>query len=272
MKKTNQGFIVPLLMVIIGVLVVGGGFYIYYKNESLKKLETEDLQMVATSTISSEDNKENLKTKSSVDIKYKMVSTVNSKYQYPQITDFKDKQIMDKVNQTLSQTFNFSCDIDTPTDKSYWDVKISIDYAKNDIFSVNSSGDFYCGGAYPTNNYSNTLTFDMKTGEQVSFENMFDNYQKNKVKIINSMYEKVISETKDYISKNPTDNGNCGSVNTYDMLASEYGQSFRLTDKPGVISIRPDYPHVIEACIPEVEVAVQKLLPYVSLNSILNRI
>lgn len=274
MKKTNQGFIVTLLIIIIATLVIGGGFYIYLQNKSLRAVEEQqDLKIVATTTVSAQNTEANQIVKLSDEIKYKMISTSNGKYKYPKIIDYSNKQIMDTVNQKLVQSYkDFGCDADTPKDKSNWNVKITIDYAKNDIFSVNSSGDFYCGGAYPTNNYSDTLTFDMKTGSQISFENLFNNYQKDKKGIINSIYSKVIAETKDYISKNPTDNGNCGSINTYDMLASEYGQGFRLSNKTGFITVRPSYPHVIEACTPEVEVSAQKLLPFTNSNSILNRI
>ena len=34
MKNTQKGFIVPLLIVIIAVLVIGGGVYVYTKNSN----------------------------------------------------------------------------------------------------------------------------------------------------------------------------------------------------------------------------------------------
>lgn len=41
MKNTQKGFIVPLLIIIIAVLVVGGGFYVYSLNKT-QKLKTDD--------------------------------------------------------------------------------------------------------------------------------------------------------------------------------------------------------------------------------------
>lgn len=205
-------------------------------------------------------------------IEYQMVSATNPQSSYPLIKDYPDKAVMERVNKTLNEAFkDFGCDSETPKDKSEWNVKISTDYAQNDIFSVNAGGSYWCGGPYPTNNYSSTFTFDMKTGEQITFEKLFKNYQKDKKQIINIIYGDVIAKTNDYVARHPVGDGNCENVNTFGSL-SDSSQDYRLSTTTKAISVQPNYPHVIEACIEAVEVPVQKLLPFIDTNSILNRI
>ena len=52
MKKTNQGFIVPLFVIIIVVLVAGGGAYIYnIKNKEAYTSDLDTSKNVSTSTM-----------------------------------------------------------------------------------------------------------------------------------------------------------------------------------------------------------------------------
>lgn len=191
-------------------------------------------------------------------INYQMVPANNKEYSYPLIKDYPNKVIMEKVNKTLSENFKDSgCDSTNPEDNSDWNVKISVDYAQNDIFSVNESGDYYCGGPYPTNNYSNTLTFDMKTGEQITFEKLFKNYEKDKEQINTNIYSNIT-------------NSDCGDVTPESLV--DFSQDYRISSKTRTIKVRPELPHVIEACIEEAEVPIKKLSPFIDTTSILNRI
>ncbi len=248
----NTKHIVIISAVII--LAVGGGVYFFTQE---KPITTPVLTNTQTSSTA---------------VAYKMVTTSNGLYEYPQVIDYPNAATMNKVNQALVQTFkDFGCDENTPIDKSTWNLKVAIDYAKNDIFSVNVHGDYNCGGPYPTTNYSSTQVFDMKTGNQVTFEQLFADYKKDTQKIITSIYKDVLDATSEYILKNPNDDNNCAAANTYTAL-SETTQDYRLSTKPGVIEVRPNYPHVSEACTPEVEIAVQQLLSFVDATSLLNRI
>ena len=69
MKKTNQGFIVPLLIIIIVALVVGGGFYVYSHKNKVSEIKETGSQTASTSTTPQEKI-----------IKEKGVTYINSDY------------------------------------------------------------------------------------------------------------------------------------------------------------------------------------------------
>ncbi len=57
MKNNHQGFIVPLLIIIIAVLAIGGGAYVYTKNKSINidKASNPQPTPVSSNTISKQD-------------------------------------------------------------------------------------------------------------------------------------------------------------------------------------------------------------------------
>ena len=196
-----------------------------------------------------------------------------AKFRYPIIVNYPNKTIMDKVNKFLVDAYGSSgCGEDSPKENSYWDMLISVDYSKNDIFSVNQGGSYFCNAAYPTNNYSETLTFDMKTGEQIGFEKLFKNYDADKEKILRTIYGDIIAKTEEFTAKNPDAEGVCENVNTFDTIAEAGSPDYRISSSTRELIVTVGYPHVMEACNPEATVPVEKLLPFVADTSILKRI
>lgn len=208
-------------------------------------------------------------------IKYELLPTADIQHFYPQLIEYEDAEVMTKVNRILEHSLKNSPCGEVKSELVHFApiFSISVDYAKNDIFNVHMAGTFDCGGAYPINNYLNSLTFDLKTSEEpVTFEQLFKDYEKDKKQILAIIYSDVIARTSDYISKyGETSDANCGRVNTLETL-SEYPQNFILSSSTPSIFVSPSYPHVMEACIERVEVPVMKLLPFADTNSILNRL
>lgn len=213
--------------------------------------------------------------KNSGDISYKMVSTPNNNGSYPQIINYSDKVVMSKVNKFLDDKFkDFGC---APgSSQNTWNVGINVDYSKNNIFSVHEGGDYYCGGPYP-GVFSYSFIFDMKTGEQVTFDKLFKNYQNDKTQILNTIYASDISKTDDYIKNHPDivfgdpNSTSCDNVNTLERISS-YDQYYKISSTTKSITAYPDYPHVIQGCGPIEEVPIEKLSSFISTDSILNRI
>ncbi|MBI5420946.1 MAG: hypothetical protein HZA35_01390 [Parcubacteria group bacterium] len=212
------------------------------------------------------------------EIHYTLITAPNGKYTYPIVADYSDREAMDKVNQTLSGIFkNFGCD-ESDSDiaqalsdgKASWDIKVSVDYAKNNIFSIRERGSYYCGGMYPTNTVSDGLIFDMKSGEQVRFQNLFKNYEMDKDNIINTVYGDMIMTAKD-LTINDTERGACADSYTSESLTS-IDHSYSFSPSVKTITIKPDFPPAAEGCSKEFEIPIQKLLPFIDANSIVNRI
>ena len=102
------------------------------------------------------------------DVEYVMNPTKYDELKFPKIVNYPDKNIMDKVNNSLKDELdNISCDENEsrPDIKPYilstWgDFNISVDYAKNYIFSIHQEGEDDCG-AYPSI-YKKNLTLLME--------------------------------------------------------------------------------------------------------------
>lgn len=204
-------------------------------------------------------------------IAYEMVASNAPGFTYPQITNYPDTEVMNQVNETLRQAFAVAgCGTPAEAEQEYeWNIVTTVDYAQNDIFSVNASGNYFCGGAYPVNNYSQTLTFDMKTGEQINFADLFVDFETDQSQIIETIYAAQIDLA--LLSQGVAEEGSCALVNTLDTLLN-YTHDFRLSSNVPSIIVRPQYPHVIEACIEPVTVPVEQLLPYAPEDSLLYRL
>lgn len=205
-------------------------------------------------------------------ITWQMASSSNSQYTYPQITNYPDTKIMTKVNAVISKALlDLECTEVYSGASTTWDIQTSVDYATYDIFSVNIHGSYNCGGPYPTNNLSQTLTFDMTNGERILFDTLFINYSTNKNQIISKVYESIIASTTEYIAKQTTAEDNCKSQNTLSTL-SDNTHDYRITSTSSILLVRPEYPHVMEACITETAVPIEKILQFASPKSLLQRL
>jgi hypothetical protein len=207
---------------------------------------------------------------SDTEITYTMEPTNDPEYTYPQITNFMDVVIAARVNQVLQQNFSQSgCGVERLDDTYEWDIRTNVDYARNDIFSVNASGNYFCGGAYPTNNYSVTLTFDMTTGKVVDFASLFNSYETDQEQILSTIYAAQITLAE--MSADIAEEGSCSVVNSMETLLN-YTHDYRLIGADNSLTIQPQYPHVIEACAESVTIPVEQLLPFSPTESLLYRI
>lgn len=204
------------------------------------------------------------------DILYTMTPTNDPLFTYPQITSFKDVEIMERVNQKIAETFGQAgCGPDTSDETFEWNVVTAVDYAQNNIFSVNASGNYFCGGANPTNSYSQTLTFDMTTGELVAFPLLFESFEIDQESILETIYAAQISLAE--MTADIAQEGSCSTVNSLETLLN-YTHDYRLATTSQSVVIRPQYPHVIEACAESVTVPVEQLLPFAPSDSLLYRL
>ena len=84
------------------------------------------------------------------DVEYNIVKVKG--YDIPQLVNFKDTVVMEKVNTRLMDLAqSFGCDNELKSSDDMYNVKTKVTYAKNNIFSVSIHAKYYCGGPYPTN-------------------------------------------------------------------------------------------------------------------------
>ena len=214
------------------------------------------------------------------DVEYVMNPTKYDELKFPKIVNYPDKNIMDKVNNSLKDELdNISCDENEsrPDIKPYilstWgDFNISVDYAKNYIFSIHQEGEDDCG-AYPSM-FSYSTVFDMKTGEDVPFEKLFKNYKRDKDKILSLVYEKDIAKTDEenrQLDLTGRIISGCDGVNSLETIADNL-QDYEISTTTKSIIVHPFYPHAYYVCSPYEEISIDKLLPFIDKDSILNRL
>ncbi len=197
-------------------------------------------------------------------ITWEMATSSNLDYTYPQITNYPHKILMTEVNSAITTTFRgLECDDTEQTSSTSLNIDASVDYTKNNIFSVHISGDYYCGGPYPTV-ISQTLTYDMNTGKQITFESLFANYTTDKTAIISKIYQDVIVAST-------TTGDNCEDANTL-LNLSENSQDYRISSSPNNLLVTVSYPHVMQACAIETPTPITELLQFTNKASLLHRL
>jgi hypothetical protein len=61
-------------------------------------------------------------------------------------------------------------------------------YAADDVLSVFIRFGGFCGGAHPINGVNVSATFDLRTGKQVEFRDLFADYQRDAHAIVRAMF------------------------------------------------------------------------------------
>jgi hypothetical protein len=258
----------------IGVLPVLT-FYIgiqYQKTNDVFNTETNSASFSESNTIS---NPQKIS-----QINYEMV-TVNN-FSIPQIKDFENKDSMEKVNSyfiELAQTSTCGDDIRF-SENNYYEMKGKVSYAQNDIFSVQINLSYNCSGPHPINDSNDSVTFDMKTGDVVEFEDLFINYERDKKAILSLIFKKQIKEEAN-IPENPNDSTSCETEKLYSSIEfvdkkydriSDYFNYLSYNISASGISAQPSFPHVIAACSQIGTAPIESLSPYFDSSSILSRI
>ncbi len=203
-------------------------------------------------------------------IRYQYESRSSTGVVMPFITSYENKEVLNKVNgHLLGMSNEMTCNPDSGRVgdelKQYYTYTAtsSVTYAKNDIYSVSIHSSYFCGGAHPNNDVNESVTFDMKTGELVAFENLFADYEKIKENFVTTMYAPQIAKAELTV-----DQDTCDSVYTrYQVVTSYY--AYTVSDKG--LTIEPMWPHVMEACEEAVTVPLSELRDVISPTSILTR-
>ena len=169
-----------------------------------------------------------------------------------------------KVNQELEA---LASELTCPNDTKHaappaYRSQASVTYAANDVLSVSVHASYDCGGAYPTNNANASVTYDLRTGEQVPFERLFANHGRDEARIVRALLP-ALKAAGMAVS------GQCAGVLTEENLAT-YGLAYSLSQAG--LTVQPDFPHVIAACSREVTVPYGRLEAFAQADGVLARV
>ena len=205
-------------------------------------------------------------------VSYVMINVPGTTTSFPRLTSFRDSSVMKRVNDQLDQeTRKFKCEDDS-NPKTEFMVQASVTYAARDIFSIDASASYNCGGPYPTNDADMSMTFDLKTGNRVELEDLFDGYSTDKRKILEMAFANQIEHTAKLLAAKTEDDGSCEKntdLYTVDNLA---GSSFSFSFAPAGLQMKPQWPHVVEVCAERVTVPYKMLSPFARASGLLARV
>jgi hypothetical protein len=190
---------------------------------------------------------------------------------FPRLVRLKDKGVLRKVNRQIDKvTSDFGCD--SGDKQSYYKVRSRVDFADKDIFSIYASAEYYCGGAYPTNDSNTSLTFDLRTGKQIEFEELFTNYESNKREILRVIFAKQVAHSENLVKTGKQKAGTCeGDADLYSLDNLE-NSTFAFNFSKEGLRVQPEWPHAIEACARIVSVPYNKLSKFAALDGVLVRV
>jgi hypothetical protein len=202
-------------------------------------------------------------------IGYRMTRVRRTRILFPRLTSFRDRVAMNAVNRRIDElTGEFGCQGEGGR-TAYYKVRSRVEYTARDIFSIYASSEYYCGGAYPTNDNNVSLTFDMKTGKLVNFEDLFKNYDADRQEIVKTIFANLLARGERAARSGRTNEGDCEEVYQLDRLESS---TFAFNFSKTGLSVQPDWPHVIEACAERVTVPYAKLAKFAAPDGLLARV
>lgn len=198
-------------------------------------------------------------------------------FQIPHLTKYHDRQIVAFVNRQIdNQLAEVGCSDEPWGEDKTLEVRSAVKLAAHDIFSVYMSASYFCG-AYPENNDDRSLTFDLRTGKAVSFEELFRDYVKERRTILATIFRRQVEAAASRKEGTETDSGSCedysSELYSLDHLAGDESSrsNFFFNFTAGGLEVEPDWPHVVEACAERVTVPYAQLRAFAAPGGLLER-
>ena len=206
-------------------------------------------------------------------ISHRMVKVRGTGIRFPRMTHYRDKGMMQLVNRQIDEvTKEFGCEDGVDSKRTSYEVSSRVEYAAKDVFSIYASASFYCGGQYPINDANMSVTFDLKTGRKIEFENLFKNYEGEKGEILTAIFAKQVANAARLAASGKESDNTCeGNPDLFSierLKDSSYSYNF---SRVGVV-VQPNWPHVIEACAEKVTVPYDRLQRFAAPDGILARV
>lgn len=211
-------------------------------------------------------------TESSDRIEFQMTSVRNTGLRFPRLTFYPDAQIMREVNRVIDEvTSEFGCDDVPPGSRAEFEVTSRVEYATRDILSIYAVESFYCGGNQSRDNIS--LTFDLKTGRLVEFEQLFKDYEAEKTDILKIMFASQIARAEKLAASGKIKEGSCDGDPEIYSLENLENSSFAFNFSKEGLRVQPvGWEQAIAACAERVTVPYEKLKSFAAPDGLLARV
>jgi uncharacterized protein len=175
----------------------------------------------------------------------------------PRITRWRNAKVKKRINAALAELASkMACagiEVEPGASPHEFSMNAEVSYAANDIFSVEIHSEYYCSGtAHGSHDDNSSMTFDLRTGDEASFEGLFADYGKDKDAILKALFgeDQAPSTDPDH------------DVLTLATIA-EHGIAFSFHEDG--LEVQPVLPYVIAALAESVTV------PYADLRKLADR-
>lgn len=201
----------------------------------------------------------------------KMVRVTANRIQVPHISKYRDPQILKEVNRQIDEEMaQIGCAEPGEVDKTL-QVESSVKLTAKDIFSIYISGSYFCG-AYPENDDDRSMTFDLRTGKRVSFEELFQDYERDKKAILSTIFAREVAEAEKHPRPEvPLQDPTCEDSPWLYALEDLEVSSFSFNFSEHGLEVQPSWAHVIEACQKRIIVPYPKLQKFAVPGGLLER-
>jgi hypothetical protein len=197
--------------------------------------------------------------------------SIGAKAVYPRLSGLPDAKAMARVNALLAtkekedrgayaDCLSQLKDMKMTPDKDSYSEEVWVRYLSSRFISVDVSTSSYCGGAYPNNGIETPVTFDLVSGTQIDWANMFkpgflpaENAGEHvPASLLTKIYRARYSKSKD--------DADCRqAINEQDPFESA---PIVWLDVRGGVVFQPDFPHVIAACGTPLTLSPAEVAPY----------
>jgi hypothetical protein len=206
-------------------------------------------------------------------IGYAQAPVARTGIRFPRLTRFTDADVMSTVNRQIDEiTREFGCHHRPRQKGTYYRVRSQVEFASHDVFSIYASAAYDCGGGYPTNDRNCSVTFDLRTGRRVEFEDLFRSFGTDKALILDAIFRPQIDRALAAAASGRPDDGSCEADTTLFSVPNLEGSTFAFTFSRAGLKVQPEWPHSAEACAETVVVPYSKLREYAAAGGILERV
>ena len=123
-------------------------------------------------------------------IAWRLAPVGHTGLRFAQLVRLGDPRVQARVNQTLAR----SVDELLPCDPEF---DAAVTYAGHEVFSVWGAGGYNCpGAAHPEETYL-SVTFDLQSGREVKFNELFADYARDQDRIIEALFGERIERRRD---------------------------------------------------------------------------
>lgn len=212
------------------------------------------------------------------ELAYRMVKERRG-VQVPHLTRYSDSKAMAAINRQIDdQLAEVGCS-DEPWGKDETlKVESAVKLAAKGIFSVYISASYFCG-LYPENNDDRSLTFDLRTGKAVSFEELFRDYREERREILRTIFRRQVEAAERQKGRPTVESSSCeDSPELYstDNLAGDDGDlalpTYFFNLASGGLEVEPNWAHALQACAVRVTVPYAQLRKFAAPGGLLERL